>query len=56
MTAIVTLCGAHQGFSALKPLDFEIVLIFQYTPMKIGPNLKILHAIIGIWFMMGSVT
>ena len=56
MTAIVTLCGAHQGFRALKRSDFEIFMIFHYTPMKIGPNLKILHTIIGIWFMMGSVT
>ena len=50
MTAMVTLCGAHQGFRALKPSDFEIFLIIHYTPMKIGPNLKILHTIIGIWF------
>ena len=56
MTAIVTLCGAHQGFRAHKRSDFEIFMIFHNTPMKIGPNLKILHTIIGIWFMMGSVT
>ena len=36
MTAMVTLCQTQQGFRVVTPSDFELILIFYNTFVKLG--------------------
>ena len=36
MTAMVTLCQTHHSFRVVRPSDFELLLIFYNTLVKLG--------------------
>ena len=36
MTAMLTLCQTHHSFRVVRPSDFELLLIFYNTLVKLG--------------------